>query len=666
MATPIPFFTTIASSVTGELIHRVLSVVVADGRQLAAIMFTDIAGFTRLTQADEAGALELLRDQDRIVGPIVTAHRGRRIKSMGDGLLIVFPNALDAVECGVAIQRALRQRNSGSPGAPLRVRIGIHLGDIELRGGDVLGDAVNIASRVEPLAEPGEVCVSDPVYAQVHNKVAFQFVTAGPRFLEGVQDPVTIYRITEPGSSAPAMAAGAPLGRIAVLPFANMSPNPEDSFLADGITEELIGRLSGVAGARVIARTSVMHYKDSRKRVDEVGRELGVGLIVEGSVRRSGNRLRLTAQLLDARSEEHLWASQFDRELRDIFDIQTEIATKVAKAIEGRLAASGARQPRSVTAYTTYLRALQLLHTEDAQNARDAIRLFGEVITEDPEYPYAHTGLAQAWISRALQGVEEWSVLRDRAEPAARRALELAPDLDEPHAVMADLHGLSDRHEDAIAEAQRAIELNPNASTAYRSLGIDLGAVGRLPESYAAMTRAVELDPLAGRTAVGLAELSQALGHTEEAERLLIRMHGLYPNVPRVTFELTMHYVRRGDYGQATRIVEEALRSAPSDAVLLSAQSIVWGFQGRRDLVEPRSEELRARGSRQLWRFTELVTRTALGDLDLAFRALDWLADEHSWPWLVASASWYAPLRADPRFAAFCRRVRIPLPTPST
>lgn len=624
-------------------------------------MFTDLAGFTELTQRDERGALGLLREQESLVGPIFDRHHGRRVKSMGDGLLIEFPNALDAVECGVELQRAIAERTPREGSVPIRMRVGIHLGDVEPRGSDILGDAVNIASRVEPVADPGGVCISEPVFVQVRNKVPYAIEPLGPKILSGLHEPLTLYRIVPPlerSSRSPATQAPA---RIAVLPFVNMSPDPADGFFADGITEELIGRISQIDGARVIARTSVMPFKGSGKKIGEIARELGVTSLVEGSVRRSGNRLRMTVQLVDARTEEPLWTSQYDRELADVFEIQTEISSKVAAAVERQMYAGSARRaPHDVAAYTSYLRAMQLLHADAEPSLREAVRLFGQTIASDPEFALAHVGLAQAWINLMLQGFEEWSTILDRAIPSAKRAVELRPDLAETHAMLADIHGMMDHHQEAIAEAEQAIRLNPNSAVAYRTLAIDLGAVGQLDKSLAAMRKAHELDPLTARTTAALAELTRLLGHAEEGLRLIRGVHDLYPDNPRVLYELALHYCRRGEFAEADRVLAEGLAGAPNNPVLKSAQAISFAMRGRREEAVRTLAAIRGRSASNLLTAAELVVHSVLGDTDLAFRALDRMAQNHSWPWLIRSQPDYGALRSDPRFREFCRRVGIP------
>jgi len=295
-------------------------------------MFTDIVGYTALTQEDESSTMRMLEDHRRLLRPYFTSHGGREVKTIGDAFLVEFGSALDAVLCAIAIQNMMHDRRVAR-GGMLSLRIGVHVGDVIERGSDILGDAVNIASRVEPLAEPGGVCISGPVYEQVKNKVPYSLDKIATPHLKNVREPVDVYKIVLPWEQRQQDETETPIldpKRVAILPLANMSPDPSDEYFADGMTEELIDRLAQVKSLKVIARTSVMSYKKKEKKASEIARELEVGTLVEGSVRKAGNRVRVTVQLINAGTEEHLWSSHYDKNLDDNFAVQSEIAEKVA------------------------------------------------------------------------------------------------------------------------------------------------------------------------------------------------------------------------------------------------------------------------------------------------------------------------------------------------
>jgi adenylate cyclase len=310
-------------------------------RRLAAIMFTDMVGFTAMAQRDEGNAIRLLDEQRSLVQPLFTEHGGRVIKSMGDGFLVEFASAVESVRCAQKIQAALGRRNASVDAAQrVELRIGIHVGDILGQGEDIVGDAVNVASRLEPLAEPGGVCVSEQVVDQVRNKLPVGWEPLADARLKNVESPMGVYRLVaaEHGAmlSTPLRGAGATI-RLAVLPFSSLSVDPGDELFADGLTEELITHLAHETAFGVVARTSVMQYKGTSKGIREIGRELAVGSILQGSVRRSDKTLRIAVQLVDVGSEEHLWANRFDRELLDILAVQDEIAHGVARALQRTL-----------------------------------------------------------------------------------------------------------------------------------------------------------------------------------------------------------------------------------------------------------------------------------------------------------------------------------------
>jgi TolB-like protein len=296
-------------------------------------MYTDIVGYTALGQRNETLALALVEEQGRLMRPIFKRHNGREIKTMGDAFLVEFPSALDAVRCAYYIQRATREFNiSLSDERRLHLRVGIHLGDVVESQGDISGDAVNVASRIESVAADGGICLTRQIYDYVQNKFELSMKSLGMRVLKNVSSPVEVFKMDMPWDEEKVMPpTHLDKRRIAVLPFANMSPDNADEYFADGMTEELITVLSKIGGLRVVARTSAMRFKGEKATVSRIGQELGVGSLTEGSVRRSINRVRITIKLIDTRSEEQLWAETYDRELQDIFSVQSDIAQQVAR-----------------------------------------------------------------------------------------------------------------------------------------------------------------------------------------------------------------------------------------------------------------------------------------------------------------------------------------------
>ena len=319
------------------------------GRRLAAIVAADVAGYSRLMGLDEVGTARTLREHRKVTDALVAKHGGRLVKTTGDGVLLEFPSVVDAVECAVAVQAVMAQRNEGIPqDRRMLFRIGINLGDILIEGDDILGDGVNIAARLEGIAEPGGICISSSAYEQVRGKVAVEFTDLGEQTLKNIARPIRAYAV---GLSANAhqtapLPSSAPRLSIVVLPFANIGGDPEQEYFVDGVTESLTTDLSRISGAFVIARNTAFTFKGKAVDVKKLGRELNVRYVLEGSVQRGGNRLRVNVQLIDAETGNHLWAERFDKPVADLFDMQDEIVSRLANALNaqldcGRGAASG-------------------------------------------------------------------------------------------------------------------------------------------------------------------------------------------------------------------------------------------------------------------------------------------------------------------------------------
>ena len=380
-------------------------------------MFTDVVGYTSLTQKNEALALKLLQDHERLLRPIFRKHNGREVKTIGDSFLVEFASALEAVECANEVQNSMRELNSTlKPEGRILLRIGIHVGDVVHSRGDVYGDAVNVASRLESLAEPGCICISQQVYDHVRDKSDVAAVYIGKQLLKNVDLPVDTYRVVLPWEEKPPPVTPATSShRVAILPLVNISPDPNDEYFSDGMTEELISAVSKVGDLRVISRTSVMKYKGAGKTVGEIARELNVGAVLEGSVRKAGARLRITMQLIDVRNDEHLWSQSYDRNLDDVFEIQSDIAKRVAEALEVHLLAKDRQRiekkaTESIEAYTIYLKGLHYRGERTEEGLRKAIRYFEEALLKDSRFALAYQGMAD-WTA-ALAGGLVWLATR--------------------------------------------------------------------------------------------------------------------------------------------------------------------------------------------------------------------------------------------------------------
>ncbi len=378
-------------------------------RRLAAILAADVVGYTRLMGADEAGTLRHLTElRQQVLEPLIAEHRGRVVKLMGDGLLVEFASVVDAIACAVAWQERVAEHEAkGDEDKRFKFRIGINLGDVIVEGDDIHGDGVNIAARLEGQAEAGGICLSGDAYRQAKGKVEVGFEDLGEQVLKNVAEPVRVYRIAGDRSSTGAVSpAREPLAlpdkpSIAVLPFINMSGDPEQEYFSDGITEDIITELSRFRALFVIARNSSFHYKGTSPKVQDVGRELGVAYVVEGSVRKAGNRVRVTAQLVESESGNHVWAERYDRDLEDIFAVQDDLTRTVVSTIAGRIEAVGHRRASrmsadSLQAHDLVLRARRHTYAFTRPDNAEAQKLLARAIALDPSNARAHAALSMS------------------------------------------------------------------------------------------------------------------------------------------------------------------------------------------------------------------------------------------------------------------------------
>ena len=472
-------------------------------RRLAAILASDVVGYSALMNGDEAGTLALLRAHRAELFDPETAKRGGRIvKLMGDGALVEFGSVVDAVECAVAVQQALAQQ-----GGPIRLRIGINLGDVIIDGDDIYGDGVNVAARLEALAEPGGICISSVVHESVGNRIEAEFADAGEHAVKGLPRPIRVWRWAPEGTAAGA-APAAPVAlalpekpSIAILPFDNMSADPDQQFFAEGIAEDIITELSKFRSLFVIARNSSFAFKGQALEAKEIGRRLGVRYIVEGSVRRAGNRVRITAQLIDAVEDTHLWADRYDRDLADIFAVQDEVTRAIVTTIEPTLADTERQRarrkpPESLDAWESYQRGLWHLFQVSPDEILTGLRFMEQAVQRDPQFALAHAGLAFSLYYYVLTGVSD-NRQRDieRAYEEGKLAVTLDPADPFAHTALARTHTYRGQHDHAIAHCDRAISLNPSYAMAHFGRGHSLWMAGRPADALVSNAEAMRLSP---------------------------------------------------------------------------------------------------------------------------------------------------------------------------
>jgi adenylate cyclase len=588
---------------------------------------------------------------------------------MGDGLLLEFPNALDAVACAVDLQRHIQERNTREPSSELRVRIGIHLGDVEGAGPDILGDAVNIAARIEPLAEPGGICLSESVYIQVRHKVPHPLEALGSKSLKGVQEPIAVYRVVlaEVAEPSPFRAAAPP--RIAVLPLANISPDPKDEYFADGLTEELITVLSQIRGLRVISRTSVNQYKGTTKPVAQIGSELGADSVLEGSVRKAGDQLRISVQLIDTKTDEHRWAQTYDRRLENVFAIQAEVAEKTAGSLKVELLKSEReaiqeKPTANLRAYDLYLRATQVARryelSFDAKADEEAVRLFEEAVREDPQFSAAHAALANHLIG-TLGVTSHAKDVIPRAREAVARALEGNPNSSTAHTACGNLAFQGDLDwARAEAEFQQGIALNPSSSNARFWYAFLLSALQRHNESIRQYRAAIELDPLWPLPQFNLAADYAVTGDMDTgiatAEQLL-RTLGDSTSSRAL---LAWLYAVQGRDEEATRLLEP--KSEFSRYRLRMFRSAILGYMGRVEELQAFVSEFESGGASEYLAPVDWASTYAiLGNREKALDLLeeDYRSGDRTF-WNTYQDFRFDTIREDPRFVALLRSMNLP------
>jgi TolB-like protein/class 3 adenylate cyclase/tetratricopeptide (TPR) repeat protein len=478
-------------------------------RRLSAILAADVAGYSRLMGLDEVGTARVLRGHRSVTDALVAKHGGRIVKTTGDGLLLEFPSVVDAVECAVAVQAVMAERNNGVPqDQRMLFRIGINLGDILIEGDDILGDGVNVAARLEGIAEPGGVCISSSAYDQVRGKVAVEFADLGEHNLKNIARPVRAYTVVLNGSAEVPQGAAmlsspsAPRLSIVVLPFANIGGDTEQDYFVDGVTESLTTDLSRIPGAFVIARNTAFTFKNKPVDARVIGRELGVRYVMEGSVQGSGDRIRVNAQLIDTATGAHLWADRFDKPRADIFDMQDEITTRLARIVGIELvAAEGHRaereRPNNMDAVDLAMRGWAILNQAlSLRRDRAACDLFEAALRLDDHNVEALVGLA-FYHGNDLRTFA--SINRDEqlhiAETAITKALTLAPGNALAHFVYANFLHISGATERSLRELEFAITLDRNLAWAYADAGFMKVLLGRAEEAEADLTKAIRLSP---------------------------------------------------------------------------------------------------------------------------------------------------------------------------
>jgi TolB-like protein/class 3 adenylate cyclase/Tfp pilus assembly protein PilF len=608
-------------------------------RRLAGILSADAVGYSQAMAEDEAATIRAIAAARVLMTARVVAHHGRVVDAPGDNLLAEFPSVVDAVACAVEIQHEIEAAPHRSDERSLRFRIGVNLGDVVVEGDHIYGDGVNVAARLEALAEPGGICISASAVEQVEGKLPLRFVDGGEHAVKNIPKPVRIYRVV---AEAPGLARGAGGGRssrlrlallailplagvaaalvlswprplawlvgwagldapterpslpakpsIAVLPLHDLSGDPTQSWFAEALTSELVMGLGRSPTVFVISNLSSLSYLEQRPALPEVGRELGVRYVLEGTTQRAESRVRVTTRLSEAASGRQLWSQRYDREFGELFDLQVEIAAEILTAVGARIEAEELRriEARPVTqldAFDAYLKGQRHFYRFTRADHESARGLLERAVDEDPGSAPALSLLAGTYLLEYGFGWNLDAVLLDRAEALVERALEIDPLASEAHTARAGIHLWRGRSEDAVAEAERAVQLSPNSDRCYAMRGAALAADGRYLEAARSLQMALRLNPRAPAPYwLLLAYLNQRAGRGDDALRFLERVREASPDDLLARTELAIHYAGAGQPEDARSVVEEMIRVNPQLTARSAAELRSRAF--RRDDTE--------------------------------------------------------------------------------
>ena len=556
-------------------------------RRLAAILAADVAGYSRLTGLDEEGTHVRLRERLRgLADPKISEHRGKVVKHTGDGVLAEFGSVVDAVRCAIEVQRGMAEQNATMPQVKrIEFRIGIHVGDIIVDDNDIFGDGVNIAARLEGIAEPGGVCISDDAQRQVRGKVDFAFEDMGPQNLKNIVEPMRAWRLRMNASGSPAAPIEPPVEStqalalpdkpsIAVLPFQNMSGDPEQEYFADGMVEEITTALSRFKWLFVIARNSSFTFKGKAVDVKEVGRRLGVRYVLEGSVRKASGKVRITGQLVDAVTGAHIWADRFERDMADVFALQDEVTVAVVSAIQPKLfqteiAMATRRRPENLTAYDLFLRAMQQFYLSTREGLAEATRLAHRALELDPQFGLVTALAGVCHMQRVLYGYAVDPQF-DRKEAVRLLRLALSIDDGDPDtiamAAIISAYMVGDCERE-IEMANRAVALNPNSFLAWSSRGHVFRIAGLPEEAIRSFERAIRTSPVDPRLHLMFVGMGMAFIELRRFDEAIVagkKAQRQNPSFPPASFCLASAFAHLGRDGEAREAAARLLETDPA------------------------------------------------------------------------------------------------------
>jgi len=677
-------------------------------RKLSAIMFTDMVGYSAMAQKNESLAIELLETHRQLLRPLFQKHSGYEIETIGDAFFVEFNSAFEAVSCAVEIQNTLHERNlKTDPEKQIILRIGLHAGDVVHIGKHVHGDGVNIAARLEPLSKPGGICLSEVVVRQIKNKIELPVKKMGPQKLKNIESRVEVYCIEFPWENKRIKKTMPSFGRIlqkrnviafsliliaviaiiiilknfqlssitefnsriAVLPLVNISQNSEDDYFADGMTEELISQLAKIGGLNVIARTSVLKYKNTNMNINEIGSELDVGTILEGSVRKASDKARVTVQLIDVDTQEHLWAEEYDTELKDIFKMQSDIAMRIATELKIQLGATEKQQiekigTNSSEAYRLYLLGKQKLNERTGESIQDGLNYFQNTVELDPAFALAYVGIADCYT--LIAGAEFGSIPLEKAiglaKDAINKALQLDNTLAEAYNALAYLEfRLEWNWKAAENNFKKAIELKPSFASAYEKYALYLALLGRYDEALPLMLRANELDPLSASVSTGIGRIYHFSGQYNKAIEQFKKTLQIYPDYAEAVFALGLSYSYTERYEQAIATLKKALELSNGRLVIQIALARAYAFSGQKEeVLKIKGDLIQQQKNRHVSPYYFAMIDAAMGNTEAALDSLYESYKEHFGILVYLKASpFFENLKEEPRFIELLKMIGL-------
>ena len=674
--------------------NRLAPTIPSEQRKLAAIMFTDIVGYSTLAQKNEELALQLLEEHRRILRSFFPRYHSREVETIDNVFLVEFSSALEAAQCAIEIQKALFARNNSVPEEnQIQIRIGIHLGDVFLTSNNVLGDGVDIAAHIEPFGHSSGIFVSQDVALQIHNKIDYPLKKLNKSQLKNIQLPVEIYTMVLPWQKKQVRIRLTPISRslrgfiigiifpfillittifawrifsedklqknsIAVLPFKNLSGRIENEYFSEGITEDIIARLSKFQNLKVISRTSVMQYKNSEKNLRDIGKELNVAIILEGSVRRDSNRVRIVAQLIDAQEDQHLWTETYDEQMTQIFDIQSGVAEKIAVSLKATIPLDKnkhlkAKSTENFEAYDLYLKGRYHLNKRMPADLKKGIEYFNKALNVDPNYAFAYSGLADSYMILGNYNMEPPLLVFNKAKEAARKALEINNGLAEAYTSLAFANMHCDWDWIAAEKGfKKAIELDPGYATAYSLYASCLTALERFDEAQNMRQHAHELDPLS--LSILLDEALEL--YFEEQYDLTIehcqRLIQADPFLILAYIPLGGAYIQKLKFDDAIEVLSKASWFSGGNPTIVAALGYTYAASGKIEDAQMMADLLVERSQQEyVSPFWMAVVYTGLNNKDKVFQWLDKAAQQRDGSLVFLNVTpIFKPVRSDPRF----------------